>query len=71
MFYDTRHKNATKYFRVSSCVIYIIIGNYVCIDDLACQSNKISVICMDKKYLGNSLKKFLSIRISDLLINLV
>ena len=32
MFYEKRHKNATKYFRVLSCVIYTIIDNYVCID---------------------------------------
>ena len=30
------------------CVIYSIIDNYVCIDYLACQSNKLSVMCMDK-----------------------
>ena len=37
MFYETRHKNATKYFRVLSCVIYNIIDNYVCIDYTAFQ----------------------------------
>ena len=40
-------KNGTKYLRVLSCLIYAIIGNYVCIDYLACQSKKLSVICMD------------------------
>ena len=32
MFYETSHKNATKYFRMLSCVIYTNIDNYVCID---------------------------------------
>ena len=39
IFYDTRADNSRKYFRVSSCVIYIIIKNYVCIDYLACCEN--------------------------------
>ena len=38
MFYDTRHKNSMKFYRVLSCVVYTIIDNYVCIDYLACQS---------------------------------
>ena len=37
MFCETRHKNATKYFRVLSCVIYTIIENYLCIYYLDCQ----------------------------------
>ena len=32
-----RADNTKKYFRVSSCVIYTIIKNYVCIDYLACK----------------------------------
>ena len=44
MFYETRADNPKKAFRMLSCVIYIIIKNYVCIDYLACQSEKISVI---------------------------
>ena len=35
MFYETR-QNPRKAFKVLSCVIYTIISNYVCIDDLAC-----------------------------------
>ena len=55
MFYETRHKNATKAFRVLSCVIYAIIENYVYIDYLDCQSNKLSAICMDKNIWGRIL----------------
>ena len=51
MFYETRRKNETKYFIELICFIYTIIYNCVYIDYLACQSNKLSVICMDRNYL--------------------
>ena len=63
-------KNVTNSLIVLSCVIYAIIYNYVCIDYLDCQSNKLSVICMDKKYQGNSFNKLLGIVIPYLLMNL-
>ena len=37
MAHDTRRINPEEAFRVTSCVIYTIIDNYVCIDYLACQ----------------------------------
>ena len=37
MFHEKRVLKPEKYFRVSSCVIYTIIDNYVCIDYLAFQ----------------------------------
>ena len=37
MFYETR-KNPKKVFKVLSCVIYILIINYVCIDYLDSES---------------------------------
>ena len=37
MFYETRHINAKKDFRVLSCFIYTTIENYVYIDYLDCQ----------------------------------
>ena len=37
MFYETSHKNATKYLRILISVIYTNIDNCVCIDDFACQ----------------------------------
>ena len=49
MFYETRHKSATEYFRVLSYVIYAIIENYVCIYYLACQIKELSVMCMKNK----------------------
>ena len=39
IFYETR-KNPKKVFKVFSCVIYIIISNYVCIDYLSSESKK-------------------------------
>ena len=51
MFYETRHKNAMKAFRVFSCVIHTIIDNHVCVDYLAFQSKQLSDICIDRKYL--------------------
>ena len=51
MFYETKHKYETKVFIVLSCVIYIIIENYVCIENIACQSKQLSDICIDRKYL--------------------
>ena len=41
MFYEIR-KNPEKVFKVSSCIIYRIISNYVCIIYLACKSKKLS-----------------------------
>ena len=46
MFYETRADNSKKDFRLFGCVIYTIIKNYVSIDYLACQSNKLSEITM-------------------------
>ena len=54
MSYETRHKNAIKSSIVLICVIYTIIGDYVCIDYLSCQSNQLSDIFIDK----NIWKKF-------------
>ena len=40
IFYETRAYNPRKYFILSSCVIYTIIKNCVCIDYLYCQLKK-------------------------------
>ena len=63
MFYEMRHKNSTKYFRVLSCVIYAIIKNCISIDYLACQSKKLDGICIDRKYLEKKIDKLLGIGI--------
>ena len=37
IFHDTKHSKENQYFTVLRCVIYTIIDNFVCIDDLDCQ----------------------------------
>ena len=70
-----RQKNPKKYFKVLSCVIYTIINNYVCIDDLACGSKKLSEVPVssggDFKHWKKSYDKILGIGIPDLLMNLI
>ena len=51
MFYETIEDNPKKYFRLLSCVIYITIKNYVCIDYLACKFFKSE---MTVGYIGGS-----------------
>ena len=53
-----------------SYVIYTTIENYLCIDDIAFQSKKLSVICMDRKYLRKRFNTLLGIGIPDFLMNL-
>ena len=66
MFYETR-KHPKKAFKVLSCVIYTIIGNYVCIDYSACEWKKLSEQPVD---IG-SYDKIFGIGIPDLLMNLM
>ena len=42
IFYENRKKITGKMFRVLSCVIYTIIGKYVCIDYLGYEKSKLS-----------------------------
>ena len=58
MFYETRADNPKKYFGVLSCVIYIIIKNYVSIDYLDCQSGNLSEITVVSKEGSKHGKKF-------------
>ena len=56
MVYETRNKNTMKSLIVLSCFIYIIINNFLCIDYLAFQFKKLSVICMDLSVCGSGLR---------------
>ena len=38
MIYDNNGGNARIVYRLLTCVVYSLIGNYVCIDYLSCQS---------------------------------
>ena len=58
MVYEMRRKNATKYFRMFSRVIYNIIDKYFYVDYLACQSKQLSDKCIDRKYLENVLTNY-------------
>ena len=71
MFNEKIHTEEKKYFRVLNCSIYTIIDHFVCIDYLACQSNKLSEICVDGKYLVKYFNNFLGIVIPYLLIKLL
>ena len=74
MFYETR-KNPKKYSKVLSCVIYTIISNYVCMDYLACEWEKLSELTVGTggvfKHRNKSYDKILGIGIPYLLINLI
>ena len=70
MFHETRHTKAKKSFIVLSCVIYIITDNFPFIYYIACQSYKLSEICVDGKYLVKYFNKFLGIGIPYFLMNL-
>ena len=70
-FHDTRKTKAKKYLIVLICVIYTIIDNFFCIDDLAFQYKQLSEICLDGKYLVKYFNEFLGIDIPDLFINLL
>ena len=73
IFYDNRKKFTRKMFRVSSCVIYTIIGKYVFIDYLGSDKSKLSDLrlgvtgtykCFDTDY-----DSVLGIGIPDILLN--
>ena len=74
MFYETR-KNPKRVFKVSSCVIYTIIRNYVCIDYLDSESKELNELTVGSvggfKHEEKSYDKILGIGIPDLLINLM
>ena len=62
-------------FRVSSCVIYTIIGKHVCIDYLDSNKSKLSdlrLVCTgNNKHNGTDYVSVLGIGIPDLLLNLL
>ena len=75
IFYETRADNPNKDYRVLSCVIYTTIKNYVCIDDLACQSKKLGEIPVGSiegyKHGDKSFDRILVIGIPYLLMTLI
>ena len=73
MFYVTRLDNTKKYFKVVSCDIYTTINDYVCIKNLACESNKLCElsVCYEGgfKHGNKNYDKILGIGVPDLLMN--
>ena len=73
MFYEARQKKQ-RIFKVLSCIIYIIISNYVCIDYLGYQRKikcTTSWFCWELKTCKKSYDNVLGIGIPDLLMNLM
>ena len=71
MFYENITTNPMKMFRVLSCVVYSVIENYVCINDLGCQYKKLSFICSDKIFADRSYNELLGIGITGVLMNTI
>ena len=65
-------KITRRIFRVSSCVIYTIIGKYVCIDYLGTKKSKLSELnlggTVKYKNIDMDYENVLGIRIPDLLL---
>ena len=70
MFHGMSATKPKKYFRVLSCIIFIIIDNCIYIDFLACQSKQLHAIFMYSKYMEKDSNRILGIGIPDLLMNL-
>ena len=75
VFYELGSTNPRKMFKVLSCVIYIIIDKYVCIDYLGTDKNKISELrlgCnLSIKHKGMNYNNLFGIGIPDILLNML
>ena len=73
IFYYNRKKITRKMFRVLSCVIYTVIGKYVCIDYLGSEKSKLSDLRLGgtRRYnhYDTDYDNVLGIGIPDLLLN--
>ena len=70
MFYDNGTKNATKMYRVLSCVLYYFID--ICfIDYICCQSSTIHDISSAKLFEDKSYNKLFGIGLTDVSINII
>ena len=75
IFYENRKTITRKMVRVFSCVIYTIIGKYVCIDYLSSEESKLCYLrlCVTgrKKHYDTDYDNVLGIGIPDLSLNLL
>ena len=69
--YEDNGEISKKLNIVLSCVVYILIKNYVCIDYLSCQSKKLSKISRNTTFKDTSFNVLLGIGSPELLLNLV
>ena len=73
--YETRAENPKIAYGVLRCVIYTIIKNYVCIEYIDCQANKLSKVPVGYrgvyKHRYKSFDRTTGIGISYLLMNLI
>ena len=67
--------NTRKMFRVLSCVIYTIIGRYVCIDYLGTETKKISELrlgcTLKTKHENKDYEKLFGISFRDIFLNML
>ena len=63
--------NEEKFYRVLSCVVFNLIDNYVCIDNLSCQSKTLISISCYPTFEQTSFNILLCIVIPELLLKLV
>ena len=75
IFYVNREKITKKMFRVLSCVMYTIIGKYVCIDYLGSEKSKLIDLRLggtgSYKHYDMDYDNVLRIGIPDILLNLL
>ena len=75
VFYEHGTFNPRKMFRVLSCVIYTIIGRYVCIDYLGTETNKISELnlgcSLKTKHENKDYQNIFGIGIPDIFMNML
>ena len=71
MFYENRTTNPTEVFRLSSCLIYSVIENYVWNEYLCCQSKTFNVVFCDKVFENTSYNESLGIFIPEVLMDLI
>ena len=69
--YENNEDIPNKNHRVLSCVVYNLIGNYVCIEYLSCQSKTLINISCYPTFKDTGFNTLLGIGITELLLNLI
>ena len=53
IFYESKGIKPKKVYRVLSCVLYSIVDNFVCIENLSCQTKTLSRISSNRIFKTN------------------